>query len=150
MMENEVLMEREIYMPRLKDVPSMPELRTLYSRLGEENLRQLVDKFYDRVADSEISFMFPKQFDTAKKDQADFLIQALGGPDLYTERKGPARMRTRHFPFVITEKFRLVWLGCYRQAMEELGIPDFEKSILDLYLDHFSKWMVNAQDETNS
>lgn len=140
-------MEREIYTPKLENVPPMPELRTLYRKLGEEKLRELVDVFYDLIADSEIKPMFPADFTTAKQDQADFLVQVLGGPSLYTDRKGPARMRMRHFKFVITEESRLVWLGCYRKAMDMVSIPEEEKSILDDYFDNFSKWMVNARSE---
>lgn len=138
-------MDREIYTPKLENVPPMPELRTLYSKLGEDKLRELVDVFYDFVAESEIAFMFPDDFSSAKQDQADFLIQVLGGPSYYTERKGPARMRMRHFAFEITEESRLVWLDCYRRALDETEIPEAEKKILDDYLDHSSKWMVNAR-----
>jgi hemoglobin len=140
-------MEREIYTPKLENVPPMPELRTLYRKLGEDKLRELVDVFYDLIAESEIAYMFPGEFTSAKQDQADFLIQVLGGPSFYTDRKGPARMRMRHFKFVITEESRLVWLHCYRQALEKVGIPEEEKQILDDYLDSFSKWMVNAKSE---
>ncbi|MCC5815028.1 MAG: bacitracin resistance protein BacA [Leptospira sp.] len=141
-------MEREIYTPKLENVPPMPELRTLYRKLGEEKLRELVDVFYDLIAKSEILGMFPGDFDSAKQDQADFLIQVLGGPSYYTDRKGPARMRMRHFQFVITEESRLVWLGCYRQALDMVKIPDEERQILDDYLDSFSKWMVNAKSDS--
>lgn len=149
-MEQEKIMEREIYTPRLQEMPPMPGLRTLYEKLGEAKIRELVDVFYNNVKASELTRMFPDEMEGPKRDQADFLIQVLGGPSLYTERKGPARMRMRHFPFEIAEKHRLIWLDCYRRAIQTVGIPEEERIILDAYLDGFSQWMVNAQDETKS
>lgn len=142
-------MEREIYTPKLEHIPPIPELRTLYAKLGEDKLRELVDVFYDKIKQSSISSMFPENMESAKKDQADFLIQVLGGPNYYTDRKGPARMRMRHFRFVITEEDRLVWLSCYREAIQEVNIPQEEAKILDTYLDLFSKWMVNAKSKND-
>jgi len=137
-------MEREIYTPKLEQVPAMPELRTLYAKLGEDLIRSLVDQFYDLIPHSSIANMFPADLSNAKKDQADFLIQVLGGPSYYSERRGHPRMRMRHFPFVITEESRQVWYKCYEQAINTKSIPEPEKGILLSYLESFSKWMVNS------
>ncbi|WCL49438.1 globin domain-containing protein [Leptospira sp. GIMC2001] len=137
--------EREIYTPKLEEVPPMPELRTLWQRLGEEKIRELVSCFYDIIQNSSIAPMFPGNWDQAKKDQADFMIQVLGGPSFYSDRKGHPRMRMRHFAFEINEASRLVWLNSYRRAMEDTNIPSEEKKILDSYLDNFSKWMINSK-----
>ena len=42
-------MEREIYTPQIENAPPTPELRTLYSKLGEEKIRILVDTFYNLI-----------------------------------------------------------------------------------------------------
>ncbi len=137
-------MEREIYTPQIENAPPTPELRTLYSKLGEEKIRILVDTFYNLILKSSISEMFTQDQDEAKLNQADFLIQVLGGPTYYSDRKGHPRMRMRHFAFIITEESRLVWLNCYKEAIEKIEIPEKEREILESYLDTFSKWMVNS------
>jgi hemoglobin len=137
-------MEREIYTPKLEQVPAMPELRTLFTKLGEERIRSLVNYFYDLIPKSSIANMFPDDLTNAKQDQADFLIQVLGGPSYYSDRKGHPRMRMRHFPFIITEESRQAWYDCYVKAIHENDIPEPEKSILISYLETFSRWMVNS------
>lgn len=137
-------MDREIYTPQIENAPPMPELRTLYAKLGEDKIRLLVDTFYNIILTSSISEMFTQDQDEAKLNQADFLIQVLGGPSYYSDRKGHPRMRMRHFVFVIKEESRLVWFNCYKEAIDKVGIPEKEKEILESYLNTFSKWMVNS------
>jgi hemoglobin len=138
--------DREIFTPKLEQVPPMPELRSLYVKMGEEKIRSLVDRFYDLIAQSEIQDMFPKDLHQAKKDQADFMIQVLGGPSYYTDRKGHPRMRMRHFPFYITESKRQVWVNCYKEAIQKEGLESKVAETLINYLESFSRWMVNAKD----
>jgi hemoglobin len=137
-------MDREIYTPQIENAPPTPELRTLYLRLGEDKIRKLVDTFYNLIQISSISEMFTQNPEDAKLNQADFLIQVLGGPSYYSDRKGHPRMRMRHFAFEIKEESRLVWFNCYKEAIGKVGIPEKEKEILESYLDTFSKWMVNS------
>ena len=57
---------------------------TLFERLGEENIRNLVDAFYDLVfAHPQISHLFKTDKETIKEKQRLFLTQVLGGPALY-------------------------------------------------------------------
>jgi hemoglobin len=140
-----MLPEREIYTPELGPPGLQPGLDQIFQEWGEEALRDLVSRFYDRIPHSQIAAMFPDDLQLAKQKQADFLIQVTGGPSYYLNNWGPARMRMRHFPFEINESARLEWLRCYMESLEESNFTPKSKEIFALFLDQFSKWMVNKR-----
>ncbi|TGN19264.1 bacitracin resistance protein BacA [Leptospira idonii] len=137
--------EREIYTPEIGPPGPMPGLNELFSKWGEERIRNLVSRFYDRIPNSKIYKMFPKELTLAKQKQADFIIQILGGPAYYVQNWGPARMRMRHFPFPIDEAAREEWLRCFEEALEESDFEREDKVLFNYFLDSFSKWMVNQK-----
>ncbi|NOT15820.1 MAG: group II truncated hemoglobin [Methylotenera sp.] len=91
---------------------------------GAENIRQLVELFYD-IMDSD-----PKAEEIRKMHQADltsareklfmFLTGWTGGPQLYIERYGHPMLRARHLPFPIDESARDQWMYCIIKAMHQL------------------------------
>lgn len=117
---------------------------TLYYRLGEANLYQLVDKFYDLVFENEqISHLFKSDKSEIKEKQRLFLTQFLGGPSLYSDKFGHPRLRARHLPHPITEEDAKAWLSCMWHAIDCLAIPD---SIKDELFERFPStafFMVN-------
>ena len=96
----------------------------LYERLGEAALRRLSTAFYERVyadrAPLPDGTLLRQAFaNTTKADaaanQSAFLIERLGGPPLYTERKGPFALIGRHAPYAgVTRDAALRWLPCPR------------------------------------
>ncbi|MDF3820653.1 bacitracin resistance protein BacA [Leptospira sp. 96542] len=135
----------EIYTPDLPPQEVNPNLRLLFQKWGEDNIRKLVQNFYGKISESEIKSMFPKDLTFAIEKQADFLIQILGGPSYYLQKWGQARMRMRHFAFPISEKERLVWLNCYDVAIQEFPFAHEDKIDFLYFLDQFSQWMVNRR-----
>jgi len=96
---------------------------TLYDRLGEENLRTLVNRFYDLVFTNEqISRLFKTDKELIKEKQRMFLTQFLGGPPLYSERYGHPKLRARHLPHPIGEEDAIAWLQCMSAAVHSLPI----------------------------
>lgn len=95
---------------------------------GQENIRLLVNAFYD-VMDSD-----PKAQGIRKLHQADlsdarqkltlFLTGWTGGPQLYIERYGHPMLRKRHMPFAIGEPERDEWMYCMLMAMQRLNMND--------------------------
>jgi len=139
-------MEREIYVPP-SGPPQGPIIpKDTYEILGEQRIRNLVHEFYKNIETSEIREMFPKgDLTQSAEKSADFMIQVLGGPPLYSQKYGPPRMRMRHLNFVIDEKSRRVWLSCYKKALNESDIPEPQKQIIWEFLVNFSSWMVNSK-----
>ncbi len=119
----------------------------MFINLGEEGMRKMVSDFYDLLKESEIKDMFPKNpiaLDKAKEHSADFFIQICGGPQYFNQNRGLPQLNRRHLPFKITAEARIVWLGCYREVLQKLDLPeDIIRSFWN-YLDVFSKWMVNT------
>jgi hemoglobin len=119
---------------------------TLFDRLGERNLRLLVDRFYDLVfANEQISPLFKTDKNEIKEKQRLFLTQFLGGPPLYSERFGHPQLRARHLPHPITEHHAQAWLQCMSSTLASLPV---EESLKDELFKRFvptAMFMVNTE-----
>lgn len=124
------------------------EPATIFERLGEANIRLLVDRFYDLVFDDEqISHLFKTDKDLIKEKQRLFLTQFLGGPPLYTAQYGHPQLRARHMPHPIAHDDAVAWLSCMSTAIKSLEI---EESLKDELFKRFvptAMFMVNTGDQ---
>ncbi|GAF02382.1 globin domain-containing protein [Saccharicrinis fermentans] len=124
---------------------------SIYQYLEEEGVRKMVSDHYELLVDSEIKDIFPprgEMLEGAKKRSADFFVQRFGGPEYYKMTRGNPMLASRHLPFKITPKTRLVWLDCYRQVLSKIdNVPDDLILSFWHWLDEFSNWMVNQHDE---
>ena len=135
----------EIYVPPGGPPQSTPPDGRILTLIGEEGIRKLLSVHYKNLADTSIRDMFPQDMEAAAQRSADFFIQILGGTPYYSQKKGPPRMRQRHLNFPITEEARLVWLDCFKQAMDELPFPAEYRKNFEEFLESFSAWMVNRK-----
>jgi hemoglobin len=120
------------------------EEATLFDRIGEQNLRILVDRFYDLVFNNEvISRLFKTDKEVIKEKQRLFLTQFLGGPPLYSDRYGHPRLRARHLPHPITEEDAVAWLSCMSAAITSLSIDESLKDELFKRFIPTAMFMVN-------
>lgn len=128
-----------------------PNLK-IYDFLGEGGIRKMIHDHYELLIRSSIKDIFPPEgelLEGAKQRSADFFIQRLGGPEYYKMTRGNPMLANRHLPFKITPESRIVWLDCYREVLSQLDqVPN--DIILDYWkwLDEFSNWMVNRQDDS--
>ncbi len=119
--------------------------------VGEEGMRELISKHYDKLRVSEISNLFPldsKEFEKAKVHSADFFIQICGGPKYFNTNRGAPQMVGRHAPFKIDAAAREVWLELYKPLILELKDADVTETSLQSfwnYLNIFSIWMINTK-----
>ncbi len=123
------------------------EAPTPYEELGgEEPLRRLVDHFYDRIdADSpSLRRMHPADDANSRRNLFDFLSGWLGGPDLYTERKGHPRLRMRHLPFSIGQAEADEWVRCMRGALDDAAVPEPLRAYMDDRLARTAHHVVNT------
>ena len=89
---------------------------TLYEAIGgEENIRKLVDRFYDLMDTSPeaagIRGLHPSDLTESREKLYLFFVGWMGGPPLYVTRFGHPRLRARHIPFPIGSSERDEWLG---------------------------------------
>jgi hemoglobin len=117
---------------------------SLFEKLGEENLRLLVDRFYDLVFENEqIAKLFKTDKALIKEKQRLFLTQFFGGPALYSQQYGHPQLRARHLPHPIAEEDATAWLQCMSQAVTSLNIDESLKDEIFKRLLPTAMFMVN-------
>ena len=112
---------------------------------GEETFRELVGRFYARVArDPVLRPIYPEEdLSGATERLTLFLIQYWGGPSTYSEQRGHPRLRLRHQPFAIGQRERDAWLESMTAAVESFHFaPAVRKALLD-YFESASTAMIN-------
>ena len=116
---------------------------------GEPTFRELVERFYARVAtDPVLRAVYPEEdLSGATERLTLFLIQYWGGPATYSQLRGHPRLRMRHQPFAIGRRERDAWLGHMTAAVDSLDLaPGVRKALLD-YFDAASTAMINVGRE---
>ena len=121
--------------------------------IGEQGIRDLLDRFYMGLFESPIKDIFPSDKEDMKiaaQHSADFFIQICGGPKYFNQNRGAPQMRRRHAPFHITPHARLHWLVTFEEALQPIIEQKLssEKNIQSFwnYLNIFSQWMINSKD----
>lgn len=107
---------------------ALNQIGTLYHKLGEDAIQNLVNRFYD-IMDSEPNAAgiraMHENLDTSREKLFTFLIGRFGGPPLYVEKYGHPMLRAKHAPFSIGTAERDQWLSCMQRAMDDC-IGDME------------------------
>ena len=108
----------------------MNSLGLLYTRIGEESLQDLSKNFYLEVSKiPELRSLYPEDLDAAERRIYLFLLQALGGPQTYSEERGHPRLRMRHMQWKIDSKMSafVAWGDLVLQnKFEGLQVPEQE------------------------
>ena len=123
----------------------MPVASVYEAAGGEATFRELVERFYARVAtDPVLRPVYPEADLAGATDRLTlFLIQYWGGPSTYSQTRGHPRLRMRHMPFAIGQAERDAWLHHMTAAVESLNLqPNVRKAFLD-YFETASTAMIN-------
>jgi hemoglobin len=141
---------REVYVPDLNPAEIPGPSREIFGAMGKDNIYRMVEDFYRELETASIRGLFPKDLARASRKSAAFFVQLLGGPQEYSERFGPPRMRARHMPFRITKRARDEWLACFERildrAVASYAFPPQHLPGFRQYLRDFSMWMVNTKE----
>jgi hemoglobin len=120
---------------------------------GEENVRALVERFYDVMERTEPELTRLHRLDEQGKVSREsrerfglFLIGWLGGPQHYMEKHGHPRLRMRHGSVPINERMRDAWLRAMTRAMDELGMRGDVRRFLDLRFGEVADFLRNVGD----
>lgn len=122
------------------------EGETPYTALGgDDAVRGLVDAFYDIIeAESPaLRGMLPRSTSGSREKLYEYLSGWLGGPPLYTAKRGHPRLRMRHMPFSIGQAEAEEWMRCMRKAMTQVGLDGPIRGFLDSKLEPLAAHMVN-------
>jgi hemoglobin len=144
---------RDVYVPDLNPADIASPSREVYLTMGQDNIVRMIEDLYRELESSPIRAMFPKDMVRSSRKSAAFFVQLLGGPQEYSERFGPPRMRARHLPFRITKQARDEWLTCFERilarAVADYGFPEQHLPTFRRFVQDFSLWMVNTADSSS-
>lgn len=113
---------------RRKDVP--------YHLIGgEEVVRRVVDRFYDIMDTApearSLRAMHAADLAPMRERLTEFLTGWLGGPPVYFQRADRKCIRSAHAPFEIGEAERDQWMMCMRRALDDCGVPQDAREMID-------------------
>ncbi|WP_074062013.1 group II truncated hemoglobin [Rhizobium etli] len=113
----------------------MEEAITLYQAIGGDlTVRALTQRFYE-LMDSlpearRVRAVHPPSLEGSAEKFYEYLTGYLGGPPLYTDKRGHPRLRSRHFAAAIGPVERDEWLLCFRRAMDETIVNEKLREII--------------------
>lgn len=121
-------------------------METLYDKIGDQRLQQLLDHFYEGVFNSPVigELFNHTEKEVIKDKQFCFLSQFLGGPLRYNEKYGAPRMRARHLPHRITNEGKEEWLRLMQVSIDQLDLEvDLKKALYNCF-PKVAQHMVNS------
>jgi hemoglobin len=122
----------------------MNSLGLLYTRIGEESLQDLSKNFYLEVSKiPELRNLYPEDLDAAERRIYLFLVQALGGPQTYSEERGHHRLRMRHMQWKIDSKMRSHWMNAMLHALDKVPLDQEVREDLMQYFTQVANAMIN-------
>lgn len=112
---------------------------------GDERVRALSDAFYDVIEEESpgLRAMLPATTAVSRVKLYEYLSGWLGGPPLYTDKRGHPRLRMRHNPFSIGPVEAAEWMRCMTVAMDRIGVEGSIRSFLVERLEPLAVHMIN-------
>jgi hemoglobin len=100
------------------------ETTTLYEAIGgDAAVRGLASRFYRLMETmpeaARCRAIHPADLSGSEEKFYEYLTGWLGGPPLYTDKRGHPMLRRRHFAAPIGPAERDEWLACFTLALEE-------------------------------
>lgn len=129
------------------------EQDTPFERLGgADAVRELVERFYDAMSDTEPELTRLHRCDEAgrvSRESRDrfalFLIGWLGGPQDYIAQHGHPRLRMRHGGVLVNLAMRDAWLRSMRLALDGMKVEGGLRRFLDARFADVADFMRNAE-----
>ncbi|KAF3667863.1 Two-on-two hemoglobin-3, partial [Capsicum annuum] len=113
----------------------------LFEKLGLQTFINLSTNFYNRVYGDEEE-RFQLIFSNSSKEEAirnqyEFFVQRMGGPNLYSQRKGRTTLINCHRTFPVTHEAAERWLHHMQQALDSTtDIDEDSKTRMNNFFRH--------------
>jgi len=123
----------------------------LATLLGEFTITTLYEKFYAKVLEDKDDW-FREMFQTPLEDlvanESEYLIQRLGGPSYYTDRKGIPSLLKMHYNFEISPRTAEKWLEYMETTLEEMvtEIDEPTRDVLMAFFRFSAYFMIASQE----
>ncbi|MHB2168750.1 group II truncated hemoglobin [Alsobacter sp. R-9] len=129
--------------------------RTPYDRIGgEAGVRALTQRFYalmDELPEAAACrAIHPPSLAESQQKLFEFLTGWLGGPPLFTTRRGPPMLRARHLHAPIGKEEIEGWLLCFTTAWTETVEDDVLTAAIMPKVEALAWHMGNRQDPSGS
>jgi len=130
-----------------------PAARSHFLRLGgTDAVARLVDAFYDAMDTlpqaGTIRAMHEVDLAQTRAILARYLGEWMGGPRLFTPKRGAPMLRRRHQRFAIDAAARDAWMLCMRQALAQVCADAALRAELDAAFWKIADFMRNAPSES--
>jgi len=117
---------------------------SLYDKIGDDNIKKLIHDFYLELRNDEILRpMYKEALDAAEERLYLFMVQYLGGPKHYNEKRGLPKLRQRHAEFNVNEKAKDNWLRNMKVALDKSEIQEKHKEFLWEYFQKTAQFLRN-------
>ncbi|VVB10641.1 unnamed protein product [Arabis nemorensis] len=127
-------------------------VREARSSMLHQSIHQFLHQ--SRVYDDEEEW-FRSMFSNSKKEDAiqnqyEFFVQRMGGPPLYSQRKGHPALIGRHRPFPVTHEAAERWLRHMQNALDDsLDIDQDSKVKMMNFFRHTAFFLVAGNELKN-
>ncbi|XP_021758056.1 two-on-two hemoglobin-3-like [Chenopodium quinoa] len=126
----------------------------LFEKLGLQTFIDLSSDFYTRVYDDEEEW-FRSIFANSKKEDAiqnqyEFFVQRMGGPPMFSQRRGHPALIARHRPFSVTHQAAERWLHHMQQALDTTPKIDSDSKTKMMNFFRHTAFFLVAGDELKS
>ncbi|KAM0944824.1 putative Globin-like superfamily protein [Dioscorea sansibarensis] len=120
---------------------------------GVQPFIDLSTNFYTRVYEDEEEWFRSIFANSMKEDaiqnQYEFFVQRMGGPPLYSQRKGHPALIARHRPFPVTHEAAERWLHHMQQALDSTqSIGPESKTKMMNFFRHTAFFLVAGNEMT--
>jgi len=138
----------------LQDAFSIDEVN-IYQKIGHGAFVKLSTEFYNRVFKDEKEPWFKEIFIGSSKEEAiqnqyEFFIQRMGGPPLFSQRKGHPALLGRNQDFKIDDKGAKRWLEHMKEALDSVPeIDDDSKKRMFNFFSHTAFFISNGLEKMN-
>ncbi len=127
------------------------DVSELWDKIGSEQLfEQLVDRFYEGVEqDPPLRALYPESLTAGKSRLTWFLVQRFGGPQLFNQRRGAAKLRMRHAEFAITRDVAGRWHGHMMAAVDSIEAFAPYREAISKYFEDAAMFLINSGHDTH-
>jgi len=131
---------------------NVTESTTLYEAIGgDATVSALTTRFYalmDTLPEAaRCRALHPADLSGSREKFYEYLTGWLGGPPLYTDKRGHPMLRRRHFGASIGAAERDEWLLCFRQALEETVTHPKLRSVILEPVTRLAHHMQNREEQ---
>ncbi len=134
--------------------PAVPlPSRRVFEQAGAACLTRLVARHHERLRDSALAHLFPRdprEFSELVAASTAYFLEATGGPQTYSPGHISTCMRSRHFAITIDEAGREIWLAELLLSLDEVAFPARVRGEFWAWVEAMSLRVINRRSQRDA